>query len=118
MTYGGQGESLVPPYTRGSVSFSRGPGRNPGASLYTWKCLSLPASYDVARIILLGPKVRLDLLGCPCADDSDEYKAAVFDMFPSLMYLDGLDLDGNERIIDDDEDDEAGPVPATSANAF
>jgi len=38
---GGQGESLVPPYTRGSVSLSRGAGRKPGASLYTRKRLSL-----------------------------------------------------------------------------
>jgi hypothetical protein len=42
----GQDETLVPPYTCGSASLSRGPGRNPGASLYTaclytWQRLSL-----------------------------------------------------------------------------
>jgi len=31
----------MPPYTRGRVSLSRGPGRKPGASLYTRQCLSL-----------------------------------------------------------------------------
>ncbi len=53
-TLGGQGESLVPPHTRGSVSLSRttefikrrgtstwGPGQQPGAAVYTGMCLSL-----------------------------------------------------------------------------
>ena len=38
--HGGQGESLIPPYTCGSVSLSRGAGRKPGASLYAQKRLS------------------------------------------------------------------------------
>ena len=42
---GGRGESLVPSHTRGSVSLSRGPGRKPGASLYTRKRLSLSRPY-------------------------------------------------------------------------
>ena len=41
---GGQGESLVPPDTRGSVSASRGAGRTLGASSYTQKRLSLSLS--------------------------------------------------------------------------
>ena len=39
LSHGGQGESLVPPYTRGSVSLSRGAGRR-HASVYTRKRLS------------------------------------------------------------------------------
>ena len=38
--HGGQGDSLVLPYTRGSINLSRGPVRKNGASLYTRKRLS------------------------------------------------------------------------------
>ena len=41
LTHGGQGESMVPPYTRGSVSLSRGPGRKPGASVHAGASPSL-----------------------------------------------------------------------------
>jgi hypothetical protein len=44
--------------------------------------------------------------GCPCADDSEEYREEMFEMFVSLVYLDGMDMDGNERLIDDEDDDE------------
>ena len=48
----------------------------------------------------------IDLEGCPCADGSDTYRQALFAMFPTLIFLDGTDVDGNERLIDDDDDDE------------
>mmetsp|Transcript_34348 Transcript_34348/g.55081 ORF Transcript_34348/g.55081 Transcript_34348/m.55081 type:complete len:258 (-) Transcript_34348:91-864(-) len=48
----------------------------------------------------------LDLAGCPCADDSEEYRSEVFEMFVSLAHLDGLDIDNNERQIDDDDEEE------------
>ena len=50
-SHGGQGESLVPPHTRGSVPLSRGPGRKPGASSYTQK--RLPRGGAV--LLLRGP---------------------------------------------------------------
>jgi len=60
LTHGGQGEStLAPPYTSGRVSISRGAGRQPGASIYTRKRLSLtlapssvpPQRYAMVRIL-------------------------------------------------------------------
>ena len=42
----------------------------------------------------------IDLEGCPCADGSDTYRQALFAMFPTLIFLDGTDVDGNERLID------------------
>jgi hypothetical protein len=55
-SHGGQGEGLVPPYTRGSVSLcislylflSRGPGRMPGASVHTRNRLSLHISLSLS----------------------------------------------------------------------
>jgi len=54
--YGGQGESLVPRYTRGSVAFSRtlphvilrGSGQKPGASSYTRVHRYLASNYTLA----------------------------------------------------------------------
>ena len=46
LSHGGQGESLVPPYTRGSVSLSRGAGRKPDASMYTRKRPSLSPYFN------------------------------------------------------------------------
>ena len=48
----------------------------------------------------------IDLEGCPCADGSDTYRKALFALFPTLIFLDGTDVDGNERLIDDDEDED------------
>ena len=48
----------------------------------------------------------IDLEGCPCADGSDTYRQALFAMFPTLIFLDGTDVDGNERLIDDDDDED------------
>ena len=52
---GGQGEtleSLVAPFTRGSVSPSRrGPGLTPGASSYTLKRLSLSLSLSIRSLL-------------------------------------------------------------------
>ena len=48
----------------------------------------------------------IDLEGCPCADGSDTYRRALFALFPTLIFLDGTDVDGNERLIDDDDDDD------------
>ncbi|ACO70541.1 predicted protein [Micromonas commoda] len=48
----------------------------------------------------------IDLEGCPCADGSDTYRHALFAMFPTLIFLDGTDVDGNERLIDDDDDED------------
>ena len=61
-TYGGQGESGVPPsYTRGSVSLPRGPGRKPGASfLYTRKRLSPTGARAKAwRLLLIHAEASL-----------------------------------------------------------
>ena len=52
LSYGGQGESLVPPFTSGRVSLSRGPGRKPGASVYTRKRLSLTGGRAKAWCLL------------------------------------------------------------------
>ena len=53
LSHGGQGESLVPPYTRGSVSLSRGQRRKPGASSYTRKRLSLTGARAKAWCLLI-----------------------------------------------------------------
>jgi hypothetical protein len=52
------------------------------------------------------PLVVLDLVGCPCSDDSQEYRDKVFGMFPSLQALDGKDKDGEELELGSDEDDD------------
>jgi hypothetical protein len=52
------------------------------------------------------PLVVLDLVGCPCSDDSQEYRDKVFGMFPSLQALDGKDKDGEELELGSDDDDD------------
>jgi len=53
------------------------------------------------------PLTVLDLAGCPCSEDSQEYRDEVFDMFPSLQALDGKDREGEELDLgSDDEEDE------------
>jgi hypothetical protein len=70
LSHGGQGESLVPTYTRGSVSVSWGPGRKPGASLYTRNRLSPVLSHWIFTSLgfLLAPLVKtapaMSLSGC------------------------------------------------------
>ena len=64
------------------------------------------ASLDELKPIASLPLTSLDLAGCPCADDSAEYRADVYDMFPSLVYLDGMDADGEEKLMESDEDDD------------
>lgn len=46
--------------------------------------------------------VNLDLFNCDVSG-IDGYRQKVFDLIPSLVYLDGLDKDGNE--LDDDDED-------------
>ena len=50
---------MVPPYTRGNVSLSRGPGRKPGASLYTRKRLSLTGTRANAWCLLIHAEAPL-----------------------------------------------------------
>ena len=52
------------------------------------------------------PLVVLDLVGCPCSDDSQEYRDKVFGMFPSLLALDGKSKDGEELELGSDEDED------------
>ena len=65
-------------------------------------------SVDELLALKDAPLVVLDLVGCPCSDDSQEYRDKVFGMFPSLQALDGKDKDGEELELgsDDDEDDD------------
>ena len=66
-------------------------------------------SVDELLALKDAPLVVLDLVGCPCSDDSQEYRDKVFGMFPSLQALDGKDKDGEELELgsdDDDDDDE------------
>jgi len=46
----------------------------------------------------------LDLFNCPVTE-VENYREGIFDMLPSLKYLDGFDVDDNEK--DEDEEDEA-----------
>ena len=65
-------------------------------------------SVDELQALEKAPLVVLDLVGCPCSNDSQEYRDKVFGMFPSLQALDGKDKDGEELELgsDDDEDEE------------
>jgi len=59
-----RGPGLVPPCTRGIVSLSRGAGRKPGASLYTWNRLSLTGGREKAWCLIIHAEVSLSLLIC------------------------------------------------------
>ena len=63
LSHGGQGESLVPAHTRGSVSPSRGPGRKLGASSYTRKRLSLTGARAKAWCPPIHAEASLSLTG-------------------------------------------------------
>ena len=62
-------------------------------------------SVDELQALKDAPLVVLDLVGCPCSDDSQEYRDKVFGMFPSLQVLDGKDKDGEEVELGSDDDD-------------
>jgi len=47
----------------------------------------------------------LDMFNCPVTD-LDTYRNGVFDMIPTLKYLDGFDVDDNEKPEDEDDEDE------------
>ena len=67
------------------------------------------ASRDEIKAISALPLVNLDLVGCPCCEDSDEYRAEIFGMIPTLQVLDGVDAEGEEVLMEsegDDDDDE------------
>jgi len=51
--------------------------------------------------------VSLDLFGCP-VNDVESYREKVFEMFPDLNILDGLDADGEEAYLDDSVEEEEG----------
>ncbi|KAA0203015.1 hypothetical protein HAZT_HAZT007506 [Hyalella azteca] len=53
--------------------------------------------------------VTLDLFNCDVVNVED-YRNKVFDLIPSLVYLDGFDREGNELDDEDDEDDTAANV--------
>ena len=63
-------------------------------------------SLDELQALKDAPLVVLDLVGCPCSDDSQEYRDKVFGMFPSLQVLDGKDKDGEEVELGSDDDDD------------
>ena len=63
-------------------------------------------SVDELQALEKAPLVVLDLVGCPCSNDSQEYRDKVFGMFPSLQALDGKDKDGEELELGSDDDDE------------
>ena len=63
-------------------------------------------SVDELQALKDAPLVVLDLVGCPCSDDSQEYRDKVFGMFPSLQVLDGKDKDGEEVELGSDDDDD------------
>ena len=50
---------------------------------------------------------NLDLRENPITEQ-DDYKKSVFDMFPQLEVLDGLDKEDNEVLSEEDEEDEYG----------
>ena len=64
------------------------------------------ASLDELKPLVNLKLTAIDLEGCPCADGSDTYRSAVFAMWPSLVFLDGTDVDGNERLIDDEDSED------------
>jgi len=49
----------------------------------------------------------LDLFNCPVTEVAN-YRAGIFEMLPSLKYLDGFDQDENEKEEDDEDDGEEG----------
>ncbi|KAF2351998.1 Leucine-rich repeat domain L domain-like [Trinorchestia longiramus] len=51
--------------------------------------------------------VNLDLFNCDVVNEED-YRNKVFDLIPSLVYLDGFDKEGNELDDEDDDEDAAG----------
>ena len=63
-------------------------------------------SVDELRALEKAPLVVLDLVGCPCSNDSQEYRDKVFGMFPALQALDGKDADGEELELGSDDEDE------------
>ena len=64
------------------------------------------ASLDELKPLVNLNLTAIDLEGCPCADGSDTYRSAVFSMWPTLVFLDGTDVDGNERLIDDEDSED------------
>ena len=63
-------------------------------------------SVDELRALEKAPLVVLDLVGCPCSNDSQEYRDKVFGMFPALQARDGKDADGEELELGSDDEDE------------
>lgn len=47
---------------------------------------------------------HLDLFGCPVVGEVDDYRAAVFELLPTLKYLDGTDREGKEEESEDEEE--------------
>ena len=64
------------------------------------------ASLDELKPLVDLKLTAIDLEGCPCTDGSDTYRSAVFAMWPTLVFLDGTDVDGNERLIDDEDSED------------
>ena len=53
----------------------------------------------------LGNLQSLDLFNCEVTNE-ESYREKMFELLPSLKYLDGYDQDDNEAEEDDNEDDE------------
>ena len=49
---------------------------------------------------------HLDLFGCPVVEEVDGYRSVVFELLPSLKYLDGTDREDQED--EDSEEEEPG----------
>ncbi len=47
---------------------------------------------------------ELDFIDCPISNEPD-YRKKLFELFPNLDVLDGIDKDGN--VIEDEEDDDS-----------
>jgi len=80
------------------------------AALFQLKSLSLAGNKfatleDLDPLSSL-PNLRdLDLFNCPVTD-VENYRQGLFDIMPNLKYLDGFDVDDNEKEEDDEDEDE------------
>jgi len=83
------------------------------AALFQLRSLSLAGNKfstleDLEPLGSLPSLKDLDLFNC-AVTEVENYRQGVFDMLPNLKYLDGFDVDDNEK-EDDDEDDEDGDI--------
>ena len=51
---------------------------------------------------------HIDLFGCPVVGEVDGYRAAVFELLPTLKYLDGTDREDQEEEEEESDEEEPG----------